>query len=84
MNQVWTPIEEQFIRDNASKITDEVGALQLSKIVSRTVTPNAWRKKRQQLGIKKAHGRGVCRLAESAVQKNKAAASAKDEQGSEV
>ena len=62
MNQVWTPVEEQFIKHNAGLLTDEVGAAQLSKIVGREVTVSAWRKKRQQLGLRKKPGRGVCEL----------------------
>jgi len=60
MNQVWTPFEEQFIRENAANVTDEVGAAQLSQIVRRTISIHSWRKKRQKMGIRKAQGRGVC------------------------
>lgn len=63
MNQVWTPIEEQFIKENAGRVSDEVGAAQLSKIVGREITVYAWRKKRQKMGLRKAPGRGVCKLA---------------------
>ena len=62
MNQVWTPLEEQFIRENADKVTDEVGAAQLSEIVARPISVYAWRKKRQKMGLTKAPGRGVCRV----------------------
>ena len=54
---------EQFIRDNADKVTDAVGAAQLSVIIGRHISVWAWRKKRQQLGLTKAPGRGVCKLA---------------------
>ncbi len=62
MNQIWTPMEEQFIRENADKVTDEVGAAQLSNIIGRHISVYAWRKKRQKMGMTKAPGRGVCRV----------------------
>ncbi len=62
MNQIWTPMEEQFIKENADKVTDEIGAAQLSEIVGRLISVYAWRKKRQKLGLTKAPGRGVCKL----------------------
>tara|TARA_Y100001938_G_scaffold53953_1_gene75400 strand:- start:2251 stop:2532 length:282 start_codon:yes stop_codon:yes gene_type:complete len=60
MNQVWSEAEKQFIRDSAGKLTDEAGAIELSKVCGRIVTVNAWRKQRQKMGIKKNPGRGVC------------------------
>lgn len=60
MNQVWTEAEKQFIRDSAETLTDEAGAVELSKVCGRIVTVNAWRKQRQKMGIKKNPGRGVC------------------------
>ena len=68
MNNVWSDIERQFIRDMADKVTDVMGARQLSEIVGRTITTNAWRKQRQKLGIKKAPGRGVCKLVDGGVE----------------
>jgi hypothetical protein len=65
MNQVWSEAEKQFIRDSAGKLTDEVGAIELSKVCGRIITVNAWRKQRQKMGIKKNPGRGVCSLKES-------------------
>ena len=62
MNNVWTPLEEQFIRENAGKVTDSVVAMQLSEITNRPITIESWRNKRQKMGLRKAHGRGVCRL----------------------
>ncbi len=62
MNQIWTHLEEQFIRENAGRLTDEVGAAQLSVIVGRNISVYAWRKKRQNMGLIKAPGRGVCKL----------------------
>ena len=60
MNQVWSEAEKQFIRDSAGKLTDEAGAIELSKVCGRIITVNAWRKQRQKMGIKKNPGRGVC------------------------
>ena len=62
MNIVWNSFEEQFIRDNAHKLTDKAGALALSKITGRLISTYAWRKKRQKIGLRKAHGRGICKL----------------------
>ncbi len=62
MNQIWTTIEEQFIKENAGLLTDALGAAQLSEIAGRKITVYAWRKKRQKLGLTKAPGRGICRL----------------------
>lgn len=62
MNQVWSPIEEQFIKENAGKVTDEVGAAQLSNITGRHISIHSWRKKRQKLGITKKPGRGICQV----------------------
>ena len=81
MNQVWTKVEEQFVCQNANKITDAEGARQLSQMTGRNITVNAWRKKRQQLGLRKDHGRGVCRLAQDVIEKLKV--EQEDKQGSE-
>jgi len=62
MNSVWNEIERQFIRENAANVTDEEGARLLSDIAGRTITVHAWRKQRQKMGLKKAPGRGVCKL----------------------
>ena len=62
MNSVWNEIERQFIRENAGNVTDENGARLLSEIAGRTITVHAWRKQRQKMGLKKAPGRGVCKL----------------------
>ena len=62
MNQIWTPMEEQFIRENADKLTDKAGAVKLTGLTGRTVSVYAWRKKRQKMGLTKAPGRGVCRV----------------------
>ena len=65
MNQVWSEAEKQFIRDSAGKLTDEAGAVELSKVCGRIITVNAWRKQRQKMGIKKNPGRGVCSISET-------------------
>ena len=65
MNQVWTETERQFIKDSAGTLTDEAGAVELSKVCGRIVTINAWRKQRQKMGIKKNPGRGICSVKES-------------------
>lgn len=62
MNKIWNDVEKQFIRDNADKITDETGARLLSDIAGRAITIHSWRKQRQNLGLKKSPGRGVCKL----------------------
>jgi hypothetical protein len=62
MNKVWTPTEEQFIQENADKVTDKEGAQRLSAIVGRQISIYAWRKKRQKLGLTKEPGRSVCKL----------------------
>lgn len=63
MNQIWTAIEEQFVRENAGKLTDKKGAEMLSEQTGRRISVYAWRKKRQKMGLVKAPGRGICRLA---------------------
>ena len=65
MNQVWSEAEKEFIRESAGRLTDEAGAIELSKVCGRIVTINAWRKQRQKMGIKKNPGRGVCSVKES-------------------
>ena len=62
MNQVWSTAEKEFIKDAAGRLTDEAGAIELSKVCGRIVTVNAWRKQRQKMGIKKNPGRGVCSI----------------------
>ena len=64
MNQVWSQAEKEFIKDAADRLTDEAGAIELSKVCGRIVTVNAWRKQRQKMGIKKNPGRGVCSVKE--------------------
>ena len=62
MNKKWTISEETYLRDNVTNLTDENLAASLSQMSGREVTMLAVRKKRQKLGLKKAQGRGYCRL----------------------
>ena len=62
MNQKWTKEELDFVRANAAVLTDKDGAEKLSSATGRYVSLHSYRKKRQLMGIKKAHGRGICRL----------------------
>ena len=38
MNQVWSQAEKEFIKDAADRLTDEAGAIELSKVCGRIVT----------------------------------------------
>ena len=62
MNQIWSEVERNFVRNNAGILTDKEGAEQLSRITGRRVTLHAWRKQRQKMGISKMPGRGICRI----------------------
>lgn len=73
MNQVWEKSEERFIRENADTMKDKEIAFKLSQITGRTVTIQAVRKKRQQMGIKKVRGRGKCAVVKNNNQGTKAA-----------
>jgi len=64
MNKVWHENEKDYIRQNAATMTDEEIAKTLTVQLNRPVTLQAVRKQRQKLKIVKAHGRGVCKLAE--------------------
>ena len=66
MNQVWTEAEKNFIRVSAEHLTDEAGAARLSEVAGRPITVDAWRKQRQNMGIKKKPGRGVCKVQQNA------------------
>lgn len=59
-NIVWTESERRFIRENAGEMKDKAMALALSKSSGRFVTIHALRKQRQNMGISKRPGRGVC------------------------
>jgi bacterioferritin-associated ferredoxin len=56
MNIKWSNEDKEFVKQNAHCMKDKDIAQALSK------TLNAVRKMRQKLGIKKACGRGRCRL----------------------
>jgi len=68
MNQRWTPTDLAFVEENAERLTDKVAADQLSAKIGRHISVNAYRKKRQALGRKKAHGRGISRVVNSKVE----------------
>jgi hypothetical protein len=64
-NIVWKEFEKQFIRDNAALLTDELGAAKLSQVCGRDVSVHAYRKKRQEMKLRKKPGRGKCELADA-------------------
>ena len=64
MNKVWAKEEKEFIRNNASMMTDKTLAVKLSQITGRNVTLQAVRKQRQKMGISKQPGRGICAVVE--------------------
>ena len=61
MRQIWSYSDRQFIKDNANTMKDYDIAIELSKRCNRLVTTHAVRKQRQQMGILKQPGRGVCK-----------------------
>lgn len=62
MNKTWTEAEKQFIKDRAETTKDRELVDALMKFSGRKISLEALRKKRQELGIKKSSGRGVCSL----------------------
>ena len=62
MNNTWSSLEKQFIRDNASTMKDKELAVKLSEITRRAISLQAVRKQRQKLGLSKICGRGRCEL----------------------
>jgi hypothetical protein len=64
MNSKWGLSEDQYIRNNASVMKDEQIAGNLSKLLGRSISIQAVRKRRQKLGIRKQKGRGKCALVE--------------------
>lgn len=62
MNKTWSEAEKQFVKDNAGTIKDRELVDALMKFSGRKISLEALRKKRQELGIKKSSGRGVCSL----------------------
>jgi len=63
MNVKWSENEKNFIRDNAYRMKDQEIADALTEQSGRQVTLQAVRKMRQNLGVKKKAGRGICGLA---------------------
>jgi len=64
MNKVWTAEERNFIKENASLMTDKILAIKLCQITGRHVTLQSVRKQRQNMGISKQPGRGICAIVE--------------------
>jgi hypothetical protein len=59
----WTKEELKYIKKNCGILKDELIACKLFQLTGRICSGNAVRQMRAKLGIKKEHGRGVCRLA---------------------
>ena len=74
MNVKWTEEEKEYIRENAQFMKDRELAKKLSDKSGRPISVDALRKVRQKLGIKKKHGRGICALVYSPVEKNESGA----------
>lgn len=64
MNSKWGLSEDQYIRNNAATLKDEQIAESLTKLLGRSVSTQAVRKRRQKLGIRKQKGRGKCAVIE--------------------
>jgi hypothetical protein len=64
MKHKWLDKEKEFIKLNAGILTDRQLAIRLSKMYNTELTMESVRKQRQKMGIKKKHGRGVCKLQE--------------------
>lgn len=62
MNKVWSEEERAFIKTHVEKYTDKEGAEKLSEITNRKISIGAYRKKRQEMGLRKMCGRGISRL----------------------
>jgi hypothetical protein len=60
----WTPLEIEFVRQNAGKLHDKEAVQKLKEIFGRDTTIAAYRKKRTELGFIKKSGRGLCELRE--------------------
>lgn len=63
MGKHWTKEELKYIKKNCGILKDKVIAFKLFQLTGRVCSSNAVRQMRAKLGIKKEHGRGVCRLA---------------------
>ncbi len=62
MSQRWTNTENEFVKQNSSKLTDEQMARAYKMKFQRPMNVEQIRKHRQRLGIKTRHGRGVCEI----------------------
>jgi hypothetical protein len=62
MNRTWSESDREYIRANAGVLTDEVIAANLTRITGRPISLQAARKQRQLMGLRKRHGRGICKL----------------------
>lgn len=62
MNRRWTKDEEAFVKEFAGVLSDKEAAERLGEKVGRPVSLNSYRKKRQDLNIKKCRGRGLCKI----------------------
>lgn len=68
----WTDAEREYIRKNAGILKDRQIAVNLTKITGRKITADSVSQQRRRvLGIKKAHGHGVCRIVSDKSDKNK-------------
>jgi len=61
----WSLAEETLIRTLSPRVKDEDLIHELFKLSGRIVGLGALRKQRARLGIKKQHGRGICKLVEN-------------------
>lgn len=68
MNKVWKESEKQFVRENCARMTDEMLSKKLTEITGRKISIHSIRKLRQNMGLKKKPGRGVCGLVEKEVE----------------
>jgi hypothetical protein len=62
MNKKWSDLEKDYIRLNANTLKDHELAQILQKMTGRIITVPALRKVRQNLGLIKKQGRGICEL----------------------
>lgn len=64
MYVVWTDETRAFIKASAPTMKDKELAEILTRMLGRPVSLQAVRKQRQKMGVAKAHGRGISKLAE--------------------
>lgn len=58
----WEDREEEFLKNNCGRLTDEQISIALSKITGKVFTLSMVRGKRSRIKIKKAQGPGVCKV----------------------